>query len=155
MIEVQQLADKVDDWKMRLKDRDTRMGLETLGLPITDEELDEWVVTEYYHAPPEVKVKDPTMSDEDHRIIEKKWMESMENKLVKELKKRFGDSFDEKKWNEFTKVCNQVFDPYDIDHYSLEEESKGTQNKPIFFFVCYFLLQPAKFLKRTAMFLFF
>lgn len=121
MIEVASFADAIDDWRLRLPD--TVGDSSDFGLPISDEELDNWVNYQYYHAPDDVRVQG-SGTYEEHRGREEAWMRTLDDKLIALLKSR-DSSFDEKKFKEILEITNEMFHPFNIDHYNLSNYAKG------------------------------
>eukprot|EP01083_Nonionella_stella_P098073 275688_1 len=121
MIEIASIADKIDEWSLSFVDPVNDSS--DLGLPISDEEVDEWVREQYHHAPDEVR-EQRGMTYEQHKGVEEKWMRTLDVKLCDVLKQR-NSNFDEDKFKEFCDVTNDMFHPHSIDHYGMSNYAKS------------------------------
>merc|ERR1719410_1997841 len=108
MLEIANLGDKLEEWQLRFPDPSSDST--ALGLPISDEEVDEWVKLQYHHAPDEVREQGRITYDE--------------HKKVEVLKSRDA-SFDEAHFREFCQVTNEIFHPHSIDHYAMSNYAKS------------------------------
>jgi len=121
MIEIASFGDKLEEWQLRFPDPSTDST--SLGLPISDEEVDEWVKLQYHHAPDEVREQGRVSYDE-HKRVEEEWMKTLDDKLVDVLRSR-DSSFDEAHYRAFCEVTNEMFHPHSIDHYGMSNYSKS------------------------------
>jgi len=121
MLEIANYGDKLEEWQLRFADSSDDMT--GLGLPISDEEVDEWVKLQYHHAPDEVR-EQGRISYEEHKKVEEDWMRSLDDKLVEVLRSRDA-SFDEGHFREFCATTNEMFHPHSIDHYPMSNYAKS------------------------------
>jgi len=121
MLEIANLGDKLEEWQLRFPDPSSDST--ALGLPISDEEVDEWVKLQYHHAPDEVREQGRITYDE-HKKVEEDWMKTLDDKLVDVLKSR-DSNFDEAHFRAFCEMTNEMFHPHSIDHYGMSNYAKA------------------------------
>jgi len=121
MLEIANVGDKLDEWQLRFPDPTTDST--ALGLPISDEEVDEWVKLQYHHAPDEVR-EQGRISYDEHKKVEEDWMKTLDDKLVDVLKSR-DSNFDEAHFRAFCEMTNEMFHPHSIDHYGMSNYAKA------------------------------
>jgi len=121
MIDIASYGDKLEEWLLRFPD--PLNDSSDLGLPISDEEADEWVRMEYHHAPDNVR-EQKGVTYEQHKAVEQEWMQTLDDKLLATLKSRDAN-FDEARFREFCAVTNEMFHPHNIDHYGMSNYAKG------------------------------
>jgi len=122
MIDIASYGDKLEEWHLRFPD--PLNDSSDLGLPISDEEADEWVRQEYHHAPDSVRAQETGVTYAQHKDIEEEWMQTLDDKLLATLKSRDAN-FDEARFREFCSVTNEMFHPHAIDHYGMSNYAKG------------------------------
>eukprot|EP01084_Bolivina_argentea_P040610 75021_1 len=121
MIEIANVGDKIDEWQLSFADPVNDSS--DLGLPISDEEVDQWVREQYHHAPDEVR-EQGGITYEQHKQVEENWMITLDNKLCDVLKER-DPNFNEDKFMEFCAATNEMFHPHSIDHYGMSNYAKS------------------------------
>jgi len=121
MIEIAGIGDGLEEWRLRFPDHSGDSV--DLGLPISDQEVDEWVKLQYHHAPDEVREQGRVTYDE-HKEIEERWMKTLDDRLVEVLKAR-DPAFDEAHFREFCAATNEMFHPHSIDHYGMSNYAKS------------------------------
>merc|ERR1719461_880549 len=121
MLEIANYGDKLEEWQLRFPDHSSDST--GLGLPISDEEVDEWVKLQYHHAPDEVR-EQGRITYSEHKKVEEDWMKTLDDKLLDVLKSR-DSNFDETHFREFCAVTNEMFHPHSIDHYPMSNYAKS------------------------------
>merc|ERR1711933_212622 len=122
MIQVADVGDKIEEWILRFPD--PLNDSSDLGLPISDQEVDEFVRLQYHHAPDSVREQGMQQTYESHKEIEEEWMKSLDDKLCALLAER-NANFDQDKFKNFCALTNEMFHPHSIDHYGMSNYAKS------------------------------